>query len=181
MIDIPLRPIAACMGKWKPADSAAQGAVTGAGLQVPDRLTISPLDEPTVRRTHRETMRIMLLAAAAGLSLAASTAAYADGGDGPPPTRCLLSCPVSLPKLMCRMLQPMPRTGRPWEPVRHIGAPWQTPNFGTRHAGINCNRTRCRHSDIRMVLDVLGKNQWSRLKYQNAVIEEFVAVEEVLR
>jgi hypothetical protein len=28
-------------------------------------------------------MRIMLLAAAAGLSLAASTAAYADGGDGP--------------------------------------------------------------------------------------------------
>jgi hypothetical protein len=32
-----------------------------------------------------------------------------------------------------------------------------------------------------MVLDVLGKNQWSRLKYQNAVIEEFVAVEEVLR
>jgi hypothetical protein len=83
MIAIPLRPIAACMGKWKPADSAAQGAVTGAGLQVPDRLTISPLDEPTVRRTHRETMRIMLLAAAAGLSLAASTAAYADGGDGP--------------------------------------------------------------------------------------------------
>src|ERR1700759_1485255 len=32
---------------------------------------------------RRETMRIMLLAAAAGLSLAASTAAYADGGDGP--------------------------------------------------------------------------------------------------
>ena len=28
-------------------------------------------------------MRTMLLAAAAGLSLAASTAAYADGGDGP--------------------------------------------------------------------------------------------------
>ena len=28
-------------------------------------------------------MRIILLAAAAGLSLAASTAAYADGGDGP--------------------------------------------------------------------------------------------------
>jgi hypothetical protein len=28
-------------------------------------------------------MRIILLAAAAGLSLAASTAVYADGGDGP--------------------------------------------------------------------------------------------------
>ena len=28
-------------------------------------------------------MRTMLIAAAAGLSLAASTAAYADGGDGP--------------------------------------------------------------------------------------------------
>jgi hypothetical protein len=35
------------------------------------------------RKMRRKTMRTMLLAAAAGLSLAASTAAYADGGDGP--------------------------------------------------------------------------------------------------
>ena len=35
------------------------------------------------REMRRKTMRTMLLAAAAGLSLAASTAAYADGGDGP--------------------------------------------------------------------------------------------------
>src|ERR1700754_1456594 len=35
------------------------------------------------RKIGERSMRTMLLAAAAGLSLAASTAAYADSGDGP--------------------------------------------------------------------------------------------------
>ena len=123
----------------------------------------------------------MLLAAAAGLSLAASTAAYADGGDGPAANTLFTELPGVVAQADVPNASTYAQNRQALEPVRHIGAPWQTPNFGTRHAGINCNRTRCRHSDIRMVLDVLGKNQWSRLKYQNAVIEEFVAVEEVLR
>jgi hypothetical protein len=47
----------------------------------------------------------MLIAAAAGLSLAASTAAYADSGDGPAANSFF----TKLPKPTYRMLHPMPR------------------------------------------------------------------------
>ena len=53
-------------------------------------------------------MRIMLLAAAAGLSLAASTAAYADGGDGPAANSFFTELPGSLPRLTCRMFSLCP-------------------------------------------------------------------------
>ena len=71
------------------------------------------------RKMRREAMRIMLLAAAAGLSLAASTAAYADGGDGPAANSFFTELPGSLPRLTCRMFSLCPepaasrrRTGR---------------------------------------------------------------------
>ena len=45
------------------------------------------------RKMRRETMRTMLLAAAASLSLAASTAAYADGGQSTEPNSLFTQLP----------------------------------------------------------------------------------------
>ena len=48
---------------------------------------------PKRGRTRRETNEDMLLAAAAGLSLAASTVAYADGGQGTEPNTLFTQLP----------------------------------------------------------------------------------------
>ena len=65
-------------------------------------------------------MRTMLLAAAAGLSLAASAAAYADGGDGPVANSFFtelpgIVAPADVPH------RPMPRTGRRSPKRRRMG------------------------------------------------------------
>jgi hypothetical protein len=57
-------------------------------------------------------MRTMLLAAAAGLSLVASTAAYADGGDGPAANTLFTELPGVVAQADVPNAQPMPRVGR---------------------------------------------------------------------
>src|SRR5262245_5750559 len=62
----------------------------------------------------------------------------------------------------------------------HIGTPWQPPDLRARNTRIRRSRRRCRHSDVWQVLRMLGEYEWAGFENQDAVIVEFVAVEEVL-